>query len=163
MDFHPDPGEPSQPFSQTYRADTELRSLIQALPTKADIVALIGTVEAAHRKELNAVKLEVKALTTRITPGESSLSTLEQWVLTLEAFQESRVEALVNQQLHLEDMEGRSRRNNLQLRGIPEATGAEDLADTTIAIFRSKKRVEEKDVLLWSSAYPETIYCHPLH
>lgn len=36
-------------------------------------------------------------------------------------------------QLHLEEMEDRSRRNNLR---IPEATGPEDLAETATAIFR---------------------------
>lgn len=68
-DFHPDTGELSQPFSQPYSVDAELQSLLQALPTKADIAALFGTVEATHRKELNAVKSDVKALTTRIRTG----------------------------------------------------------------------------------------------
>lgn len=33
-------------------------------------------------------------------------------------------------QLHQEEMEDRSRCNNLRLRGLPEATGSEDLAAT---------------------------------
>lgn len=52
------------------------------------------------------------------------------------------MEALINQQLHQEDMEDWSRRNNLRLRGIPEVTGAEDFADTALAIFRSIEGVE---------------------
>lgn len=39
-------------------------------------------------------------------------------------------------------MEDWSRRNNLQLRGLQEATGAEDLSDTALAIFRSIDGVE---------------------
>lgn len=39
--------------------------------------------------------------------------------------------------MHLEEMEDRSRRNNLRLRGIPEATGPEDLAEWVTAIFLS--------------------------
>lgn len=39
-------------------------------------------------------------------------------------------------------MEDRSHRNNLRLRGLPEATGPEDLADTAVAIFRSLPGIE---------------------
>lgn len=34
------------------------------------------------------------------------------------------------------ELEDWSRRNNLRLRGLPEATGVEDLADSTLDIFR---------------------------
>lgn len=37
----------------------------------------------------------------------------------------------------MEDIEDRSKRNNLQLRGLPEATGTEDLSKTAAAIFRN--------------------------
>lgn len=46
-------------LSLTYRADAELKSILQALPTKADIEALVGHVETANRKELRAVKQKV--------------------------------------------------------------------------------------------------------
>lgn len=38
-------------------------------------------------------------------------------------------------QLHIEEMEDCSRRNNLRLMGFPEATGQEHLAETVTAIF----------------------------
>lgn len=38
-------------------------------------------------------------------------------------------------QLHLEELEDHSRRNNLGLQGLPKATGQEDLAETVTAIF----------------------------
>lgn len=100
-DFHPDPGGPSQPSSLLYRTDTELRFLLQALPTKADIVAFIGTVETAHRKELKEVKSELKGLSSRLAKCETSLSTLDHRVTALEELQETHVEALIDQQLHL--------------------------------------------------------------
>lgn len=49
-DFQPDPGESSHSSSQPYITEAELQSLIQAFPTKADIVVLIEMVKAAHRK-----------------------------------------------------------------------------------------------------------------
>lgn len=43
---------------------------------------------------------------------------------------------MVNLQLHLEDLENKSRRNNLRLRGLPEATDTEDFSATVSAIFQ---------------------------
>lgn len=109
------------------------------------MAALIEKIEAAHRKELKAVKADAQATSTRLTAGETSLSTLGHRVTTLEHSQWAHSEALVIQQLHLEDIEDRSHRNNFRLRGLPEATAAEDLADTAIAIFRSIAGVELPD------------------
>lgn len=103
----------------TYRADAELRSLLQALPTRADIEALIGRVEEMHRQELRAVKTDVQALTTRLATGESTLSMLEQRMTALKSLQGSHTDAAMALQLHLEDIEDRNHRNNLQLRGLP--------------------------------------------
>lgn len=60
------------------------------------------------------------------------MTALERWMQALEDTQTSLVAAMLAQQLQLEGIEDCSRRNNLQLRGLPEATGTEELA----AIFR---------------------------
>lgn len=57
----------------------------------------------------------------------------------MEALEQSRItqaDTEVDLQLDLEDFEDRSRRNKVQLRGIPEATGMEDLAATVSAILQ---------------------------
>lgn len=128
----------------TYRADAELKSILQALPMKADIEDLIGRVEATHRKEHCAVKQDVQPLTTRLMAGETSLYMIDQRVTALETLKSSHTEAAVSLQLHLEEMEDQSRQNNLWLRGLPEATGPADLADTVTDIF---KRVMGKQLL----------------
>lgn len=119
-----------------FGADEELRAILQALPTKADIETLIGKVEAAHRKEIRAVKQEVHSLSDRLTVGEASVSEIDRRVSVLESQHRAQAEAAIGLQLHMEEMEDRSRRNNLRLRGLPEATGPADLADTVADIFR---------------------------
>lgn len=119
-----------------YRSDEELNSILQALPTKADIEALVGRVEASHKKETWSVKQEVQSLNTRLTAGESSLLTLEQRLTTLESQQKVQAESAVELQLRMEEFEDRSRRNNLRLRGLPVATGPTDLLATVTDIFR---------------------------
>lgn len=51
-------------------------------------------------------------------------------------------------QLHLEDIEDRSCRNNLQLRGIPEDTDTENLGETVKGIFRTVLEDPDADVML---------------
>lgn len=112
------------------KADTE------ALPTKSDIEALISWVEEAHACDIQEIRAELQTITERVDTGETSISALAQWVDSLEHSQESQATTAVELQLRLEDLEDRSHRNNLRLRGLPEATGAEDLEATVMAIFQ---------------------------
>lgn len=127
----PDPTCPSG----LQRLDTDIRALFQALPTKMEIKALILRIEDAHRKDIQVVRMDVQALSDRVNNGETSLSVLEHRVAALESSQDTQMDTAVALQLHLDDLEDRSRQNNLRLKGLPEATGAENLADTFTAIF----------------------------
>lgn len=115
--------------------DAELRALLHGLPTRANIESLIGRLEEQHRKALQEVKQDLQSLTTRMTMGESSLVAMEQRVTSLESLQDAHMDAAITLQLHMEDMEDRSRCNNLWLWGLPEATGPEDLAASALEIF----------------------------
>lgn len=69
--------------------------------------------------------------------GETSVAALERQMAAVETQQTAQTATVLTQQLHLEELEDQSRRNNLRLRGLPEATGTEDLAATALAIFRN--------------------------
>lgn len=58
------------------------------------------------------------------------------------------MDAAVALQLYLEDLEDRSRRQNLRLRGLPESTGTEDLSATAVAIFH--KVLGDSPPLIWT-------------
>lgn len=117
----------------------DLKTLIQALPTRADIETLIGKVEAAHCKELELelVRGELQILAERVTDGESAYQSLEQLVSILERYSYTQKETSVALQLQLEDLEDRSRRNDVRLRGIPEASDQENLQDMVKSIFEN--------------------------
>lgn len=91
------------------------------------------------------MRADVSALATRLETGESSLAALERRMSEVEETQDTQAEALQEQILRLEEMEDRSCRNNLRLRGLPEAMGPEDLADTAIAIFHSLPGIDLPD------------------
>lgn len=111
--------------------DAELRVLLHALPTKADIESLIGRLEEQHHKDLKEVKWDMQSISTWLTTVESSLATHEKQVAALEFLQDTHLNAGVTLQLHMEDMD-RGWRNNLWVRGLPEVMGPEDLAETAV-------------------------------
>lgn len=51
----------------TLQTDDELRNLLQALPTKTDIKALIDRLEETYRLELQKVKKDMQAPSDRLT------------------------------------------------------------------------------------------------
>lgn len=59
----------------------------------------------------------------------ASVAALEQRITTLEQGQATHIKWLSAMQLHIEELEDQSRPNNLRLRGLPEATGSENLHD----------------------------------
>lgn len=107
--------------------DGELRALLQALSTKQDIETLMQRVEESHRRDIQAVRMEISSLTDRVDAGESSISSLEARMGPLEQSHVAQEESRVALQPHMEDLEDRSRKNNLRLQGLPEATGTEHL------------------------------------
>lgn len=70
----------------------------------------------------------------RVSVGDATITSMEQLLSTLEKAQTSHMEATVAMQLHMEYMEDCSRRNNIRLKGFPEATGPEDLPATISAV-----------------------------
>ncbi|XP_077319612.1 uncharacterized protein LOC143942237 [Lithobates pipiens] len=111
------------------------RADFEALPSKADIELLIARVEEAHARDIQEVRGDIQALSVRVDSGATSLQSLTQRVLELERTGTVQQAAITDLCLHTEDLEDCSRRNNLRLRGIPEATGSEDLEATVVAIF----------------------------
>lgn len=114
----------------------DLHTILQSLPTKSDIEGLILRIEGEHNRDIQEVRADLHTLTDRVDSGEATISSLTHRIAALERSQESQAATAVDLQLPLEDLEDRSRSNNLRLRGLPEATGAEDLAATVTAIFQ---------------------------
>lgn len=114
-------------------------TLLRALPTKADIESLMSRLETQHRKDIQEVRGELSSLDTRLTAGETSVMDLEWRVSALEHLQDAHIDTTTMLQLHMEEMEDRSRRNNLRLWGLPEAMGPEDLPATATELSRPQQ------------------------
>lgn len=114
--------------------ELDLRALLQALPMRADMEAMVSHLEEVHCRDLKLVWTQVQQLSDRLTTDETSLASLEDRVSQLEQVQTLQAFHASSLQLHLEELEDRSRHNNLRFRGIPEATGREALQPTVLAI-----------------------------
>lgn len=120
------------PPLEVNQLDQDIRSMMQALPTRTDIEALILRLEETHRRDIQEVREDVTNLTDRVASGEAAFSDLTSRVAALEQTHDTHRDMSVALQLHVEDQ---SHRNNLQLRGLPEASGAEDLSAMAVEIF----------------------------
>lgn len=130
--------------TQSLGEDPDIRALLrvlptkadmEALPTKADMEALVLRVEEQHRRDLQELCSEVHEIDERLTREETLMGALETRVSQLEKAQQRHQDQLAEVQLHAEDLENRSRRQNLRLRGIPKATGPENLTEAVRAII----------------------------
>lgn len=77
-DPHVDMAGPSK--SQT-TLDEDLRAMLQALPTRSDIEALILLIEEAHSRDIQEVKTELHSISDRVSTRETLITSLEICVL----------------------------------------------------------------------------------
>lgn len=112
-----------------------LRDIVSGLPTKQDLNAMATSIVNALTRELHDLKQQVDVVEERVTAIETSQTNTETRLSTLESEYGAFRRHLVDVQLRLDDGENRSRRNNLRLRGIPEATMGPDLRSTVTAIL----------------------------
>lgn len=134
--------EPSSPSLSQLHSQRQLkttreiwiRALLQALPTPADMEALIYRMGETHRRDLQSIRIDVQSLSDRICTGETTQTALEKRVSQLEKAQSLQASHVSSLQLHLEQLAVRSRRNNLRLRGIPEDAGQESLQSIVVTI-----------------------------
>lgn len=133
----PLPGSPggSEASAGSSQMDVDIRSLLRALPTKADMEALMSRLEEQHRRDFHELRTEVHTLDDRVGKGEMEMSALELLVSQLEKSQAVFQDRLAEAQLQAEDLKNRSRWNN-RIWGLPEATGPENLQETITAVFR---------------------------
>lgn len=117
-------------------ADPDWRSFLPNLPTKQDLEDMATKIVSAMRQEVQEVRSRVSSLETRLVTVDDTTTELAQRVLTLESVQSLTQQRLTTLFLQQDDAENRSRRNNVRLKRIPEATMGTDLRSTVISILK---------------------------
>lgn len=95
--FGPDPGDSFHPHLTplTLRADAELRALLQALPTRADMESLASRLETS--KDIEAVRTDINSLTEQMGVGEATVLALKQRLRRVEDAQAVQATSLLTQ------------------------------------------------------------------
>ncbi|XP_073479740.1 protein HIDE1 [Aquarana catesbeiana] len=90
----------------------------------------------------DSLQVELNALRQKVTANEEAVSVLttaqddhEARITALESASATHIRRLRHQQLRIEDSENRSRRDNIRLQGLPEATSGAKLKPTVISIL----------------------------
>lgn len=118
-----------QPFPECWKG------IIALLPTKQDITESTATIVNTLSKEIHDLKQRIDTVDSRVSEVETSASLLESRMSDIEKAHTDYKRRLILMQLSIDDGENRSRRNNIRVRGLPEATSGSDLRATIVAIF----------------------------
>lgn len=91
--------------------------------------------EETHCTEMHQVHTEIQLITDRLTMGEVRVTSLGERLEIMEIERGEYAETVAEMQLWIEELEDRSRRCNLRLRGVPEALEQENLQEKVMSIF----------------------------
>ncbi|CAH2322102.1 Hypothetical predicted protein [Pelobates cultripes] len=132
----------------------ELRRMTALMVTKEDLTRASDTLHAALKAEVAGIKSDIARQDTRITAIEQRAETAEsQWQATDTAIRRQG-DLILAMRRHLEDLDNRGRRNNIRVRGVPEADGAgENIAESLTQLFRIILREEAPDHFRFDRAH----------
>ncbi|KAM5140586.1 uncharacterized protein ACMZJ9_014461 [Mantella aurantiaca] len=116
-------------------ASRELRAILASLPTKQDLDAQTERIEISLRREIDNIRSDLVATTSRVTQLEVTTTNIQQQVEQLDTSYSSILVQLQSHQLLIDDLENRSRRNNLKIKGLPESISSSDLKSTVSHII----------------------------
>lgn len=98
---------------------------------------LIQEVRDTCRSEINMLHTDLHHLAAKVHSIEEEAYDTKMEISHIHDRLSTQASALREFQRHLEDLDNRGRRNNIRVRGLPEATQDEDLQVTLQAIFNN--------------------------
>lgn len=113
------------------------QAYLQAIPTKEDFRQLIEDVKSTCRTEIQVLQTGLKHLADRMEMAEEEIQETKLAVHRTQLQGADHREMLRDMQRHVEDLDNRGRRNNIRVRGIPEAEGPEDLQTILQSVFNN--------------------------
>lgn len=116
--------------------DGDLQSHTLALPTRADLECFVARMEKALRQDIEALQAYTAHIGGRVEAVEASVEDITPTLQALQTHckvQDQRIGSLLDQ---LDDVENHSRRINIRIRGLPEATAPRAIVSTLQGVFK---------------------------
>ncbi|CAH2295381.1 Hypothetical predicted protein [Pelobates cultripes] len=129
------PASPAPSESST--EGTDIKSILTQLPSKLDLEAMFSKMERSFGDKLQSLHEEVSHIGNRVQLLEEGGETIALQIHNMQTLQQTQNEALIFLQKKIEDLDNRGRRNNLRIRGIPEAPEGtnENITQTLTNLF----------------------------
>ncbi|XP_056378973.1 uncharacterized protein LOC130274559 [Hyla sarda] len=102
----------------------DLQSLLHSLPTKVDISNLTVQVVDKCKQDFAQLSTELSSLSARVDAVEATQDSTLSSLQALQSVVSSNLDQMFYFQQHLDDIENQSRRNNIRIRGLPEAVSS---------------------------------------
>lgn len=121
----------------------EVWAFLHTLPSKADMEAFINVKLEAHTTrletslslKLQSVKVEMTALVKKLESVENEMQKVKEQSDKIRSITDDTKNILIDHALHIMDLENRSRRANIRIRGLPESILQKDLEEQTLRII----------------------------
>ncbi|PIO31496.1 hypothetical protein AB205_0176850, partial [Aquarana catesbeiana] len=104
---------------------------------KKELAGMFHSLEKSIKKEITAVRSDMSHILVRVEETEQRQDTQAVAIKDLQDTVTQLAFAYRASMYKLEDLENRNRRNNIRVRGLPEATGDSDLEPSIRGIFNS--------------------------
>ncbi|CAH2329759.1 Hypothetical predicted protein [Pelobates cultripes] len=138
--------------SDLARIRAELTQISTNMLSKSDTGSLVQELRAALREELAGLRSDLTALEQRVDEMESTARGCEEQHRATEVAVTRQGNMLLTMRRQVEDLENRSRRNNIRVRSLPES-GTESLHATLTDLFRQLLGVQAPDTIHFDRAH----------
>lgn len=112
-----------------------VKSYIKALPTTECIKGLFKEFSMSMKEELSEIKTDMRHIASRIEAIEESTTLLTNHSEHMEKVVQSQSREIYKLKMQLDDLENRSRRNNIRIKGLPESVQDKDIHSVLTQLF----------------------------
>ncbi|CAH2300793.1 Hypothetical predicted protein [Pelobates cultripes] len=126
--------EPEQPTLADIGA--EIRRLAANMVTKSDLQSLTTTLTASLTSAVTALRTDMEAQDGRIQALETQAQAAQRQASAADTALTRQGNMLLALRRQVEDLDNRSRRSNIRVRGMPEGEETENVAELLTALFR---------------------------
>lgn len=168
MDTPADPcGESLQPnLPPSKERDDLMWALLKSLPSRDDLEEIISIkleghlsrMEKSLKKELKGIRGDIASILERIESIEAHSQKLQAKIESLESSVSGYNALMLDMALRVMDLENRSRRSNIRLRGIPESVKNDDLKGTVTGIFNQYLGKPNDEVIIIDRVHRATFF-----
>ncbi|CAH2300845.1 Hypothetical predicted protein [Pelobates cultripes] len=138
--------------SDLARIRAERTQISAKMLSKADTGSLVQELRAVLREKLAGLRADLTALEQRVDEMETSAHGCEEQHRAAEVAVTRQGNMLLTLRRQVEDLENRSRRNNIRIRGLPE-TGTEPLQTTLTDLFRQLLGAQAPEIIQLERAH----------